>query len=181
MKKTDNRISEVLITYDQIANRAIEAAKWIDDNYQNQQPILIGILKGCIPWMQEVFKHVSIDAAIDFMAVSSYNGAHKSSGVAKIVMDINAEIEGKDVIIVEDIIDSGVTISKIKEYLKIKNAKSVKILTFLDKKLGRKVELEADWVGFDVPLKFLVGFGLDYQEIFRNIPFVGVLNESVYQ
>ncbi len=181
MKTSDPRVSEILITYDQISNRAVEAAKWIDTTYANKEVILIGILKGCIPWMQEVFKHVSIDASIDFMAISSYHGSHKSSGSAKIVMDINAEIEGKEVIIIEDIVDSGITISKIKEYLQIKKAKSVKILTFLNKKEGRKVNLEVDWIGFEIPFKFLVGFGLDYEEKFRNLPFVGVLNESEYK
>ncbi len=181
MKTQDNRVSEILITYDQIKKRAIEAGKWIDTTYQNREPILLGILKGCIPWMQEVFKHVEIDCSIDFMAITSYHGGHKSSGSAKIVMDVNAELEGKDVIIIEDIVDSGITIKKIKEYLMFKKAKSVKILTFLDKKSGRQVKLDADWVGFDVPHKFLVGFGLDFQEKYRNLSFVGVLNESEYK
>ncbi len=181
MLQKDARVSEVLITHDQIEKRAVEAAQWIKENYKDREPIMLGILKGCFPWMQEVFKNVEIDCSMEFMTVSSYMGGSKNSGTTKIIMDINTDVTNRDIIILEDIVDSGKTIKKVIEYLNLKNPRSIKIVTFLDKKAGREVELKADWVGFDVPHKFLVGFGLDFDEKFRNLPFVGVLNESEYK
>lgn len=174
---TDDRVEEILIHNDELKKGIEKAASWIDKNYFGKEPVLIGLLKGCIPFYGHLITLIKIDFTTDFMVVSSYKGTNKSSGKPEIVTDIYTDISDKDVILIEDIVDGGYTIKYVKEYLSKKNPKSVKVITLLDKKEGRKVEFEPDYKCFDVADKFLVGFGLDYQEKCRNLPHICVMKK----
>ena len=143
-------------------------------------PVLVALLKGSVPFAAELMKYIDIDMEIEFMDVSSYEGT-KSTGEIKIIKDLDRSIKDCDVIIVEDIVDTGKTLKTVKELLYSKGAKDVKVATLLDKKYGRVVDIEADYVGFDIPDEFVVGYGLDFNQKFRNLPFVGVLKEECYR
>lgn len=175
----DKRIEEVLINYEQIKEAIAKAAKWIDENYENKEPILIGLLKGCIPFYGHLITSIKTDFTTDFMVVSSYKGTDKSNGVPEVVTDIFTDIKGKDVLLIEDIVDSGYTIKYVKEYLSKRQPNSIKVMTLLDKPSGRKIQFEPDYKCFDVEDKFLVGFGLDYQEKCRNFPCICVFNKKM--
>ncbi|MCV3743452.1 hypoxanthine phosphoribosyltransferase [Ureaplasma sp. ES3154-GEN] len=180
MKQVDSRIKEVLITEEQINERVKDAAAWINSNYENKTPIIIGILKGCIPFLGKLIPHINVDVRFDFMAISSFKGGITAQTEPEIVTDLKFSVQGEDIILVEDIIDTGRTIKKVISLLLARGANSVKLVTLVDKKEGRKVDLVADFVCFDIPLVFIVGFGLDYKEIMRNFPYIGVLKEEVY-
>lgn len=171
----DCRISEIILSEKQIKKGIKRAAKWINSEFKDKQPIIIGILKGCIPFYGKIIPQLTIDCYTEFMAVYSFHGGTQASTEPEIKLDISTEIQGKDLIILEDIIDTARTLSKIKNRLLENGAKSVTIVTLLDKPTGRKVDLKADYSCFKIPDKFLVGFGLDYKELFRNLPYVGVL------
>ncbi len=175
----DNRIKEVILSNDEIVNICARIGKQINEEFAGSQPILVGLLKGCVPFMAELMKHITLDCSTEYMVVSSYHGGTRSSGLAKIVMDIDENVDGKNVILVEDIIDTGRTLKKIKELLEARGA-NVTLVTLLDKPEGRVVDIEADIVGKVIPNKFVVGFGLDYNECLRNLPYIGVLKEEVY-
>lgn len=175
-------IKEILITHEQIEIKCKELAKQIDYDYKDKTPLLIGLLKGCVPFLAELIKHLNINMEFDFMDVDSYFGGTCSTGTIKIVKDITTNLEGRDILIVEDIVDTGLTLSEIIPYLKKRGANSIEIVTLLDKPSGRKIEnLVPKYIGFTVPKLFLVGFGLDYQQIYRNLPYVGILKEEVYK
>ena len=167
-------IKQILFNHKEIITRIKILAKIISQHYKNNKKplIIVGLLKGCIPFLSELILHLTITCEIEFMCVSSYKGEKKSITNPVIVMDIKTDINNRDLLIVEDIIDSGATLKVIKEYLFIKGAKTVKVITLLDKPLGRTVKLNADWVGFNVPNEFLIGYGLDYKECFRNLPYI---------
>ncbi|MGM9912463.1 hypoxanthine phosphoribosyltransferase [Floccifex sp.] len=175
-------IERVLISEEQIANRCKELAAELESYYsQFKEPLLIvGLLKGSVPFMSELMKRFTIPCEIDFMKVSSYVGT-KSVGDVKINKDLDDTCDGKCVLIVEDIIDTGKTIKAVKQVFYNKGATDVKIVSLLDKPEGRKVDIEADYVGFTIPNEFVVGYGLDYNQKYRNLPFVGVLSPSVYE
>lgn len=174
-------IEEVLLTNEEIVEIAERMGKEISTEYAGKKPLLIGLLKGSVPFMAELMKHIDIEMEIDFMRVSSYSGVH-STGAVTILKDTTTNLEGRDVIIVEDIVDSGLTIQEIKNLLKDRKASSIKVATLLDKPSGRTVEnLYPDYIGKEIPGKFVVGFGLDYDELYRNLPYVGVLKRSVYE
>ncbi|WP_342527503.1 hypoxanthine phosphoribosyltransferase [Chryseomicrobium sp. FSL W7-1435] len=173
-------IQEILLTDEQIQEKAKELGAVLSQEYADKFPLAIGILKGAMPFMSDLMKHVDAYVEMDYMDVSSYGNATVSSGEVKIVKDLNTSVEGRDIIIVEDIIDSGKTLSYLIDLFKYRKAKSIKIVTLLDKPSGRKVQLEADYVGFLVPDAFVVGYGLDYAERYRNLPYVGVLKKEVY-
>lgn len=174
-------IEEVLLTNEEIVAIAEKMGKQISVDYAGKKPLLIGLLKGSIPFMAELMKHIDIDMEIDFMRASSYSGVN-STGTVTITKDTNTPLVGRDIIIVEDIVDTGLTIHEIKNLLKERKANSVKIATLLDKPSGRTVpNLKPDYVGKTIPGKFVVGFGLDYDELYRNLPYVGVLKRSVYE
>jgi hypoxanthine phosphoribosyltransferase len=179
-----NDILEVLITEEEIQNKIKELAKELTEEYKDASkdefPLAIGVLKGALPFMADVIKRTEIYLEMDFMDVSSYGGGMKSTGEVKIVKDLNTKVEGRDIIIIEDIIDSGLTLSYLVDLFKYRKAKSIKIVTLLDKPSGRQVDLKADVVGFEVPDAFVVGYGLDYQEKYRNLPYIGVLKPEVY-
>lgn len=173
-------ILEVLLTEEQIQEKTIELGAMLTADYADQFPLAIGILKGAMPFMSDLMKRVDTYIEMDYMDVSSYGNATVSSGEVKIVKDLNTSVEGRDILIIEDIIDSGMTLSYLVDLFKYRKAKSIKIVTLLDKPTGRKVNLEADYVGFIVPDAFVVGYGLDYTEKYRNLPYVGVLKKEVY-
>jgi hypoxanthine phosphoribosyltransferase len=174
-------IKEVLIAEEEIQKRVKELGENLAEEYQDRFPLVIGVLKGAMLFMSDIVKNMDIHLEMDFMDVSSYGKSTVSSGEVKIIKDLNTSVEGRDIIIVEDIIDSGLTLNYLVDLLHYRKAKSIKIVTLLDKPTGRKVDLHADLVGFDVPDAFVVGYGLDYAERYRNLPYIGVLKPEVYQ
>lgn len=173
-------IKEILISKEQIEKKAIELGQQLNADYGGKQPILLGLLKGSIPFMGDLMKVMDIPAQIEFMDVSSYHGGVASSGQVKILKDLDVPVEGRHVLVVEDIVDTGFTLKKIIELLKHRGAASVEVVTMLDKPEGRVVEMQAKYVGFTIPKAFVVGYGLDYDEFYRNLPYVGILKEQVY-
>jgi hypoxanthine phosphoribosyltransferase len=173
-------IEKVLISEEEIQVKVKELGKVLTEEYKDRFPLVIGVLKGALPFMADLIKHMDTYLEIDFMDVSSYGNSTVSSGEVKIIKDLNASVEGRDLLILEDIIDSGLTLSYLVELFKHRKANSIKIVTLLDKPSGRKAKIEADYVGFNVPDAFVVGYGLDYCERYRNLPYVGVLKPEVY-
>ena len=170
-----NDLAEILLTKEEIEKKVAELGEKISEDYKDKNLLLVGILKGCVVFMSDLMKHITIPARIDFMSVSSYGAGVKSSGVVKIIKDLDNPIQGYDVLIVEDILDSGLTLHYIIDLLKSRNPNSIRICTLLDKPYSRKVEVKTDYCGFEIPDKFVIGYGLDYAEKYRNLPFVGVL------
>ncbi|MDN5709100.1 MAG: hypoxanthine phosphoribosyltransferase [Planococcus sp. (in: firmicutes)] len=173
-------IKEVLISEEQLQEKARELGETLTRDYEGKYPLAIGVLKGAMPFMGDLMKRFDGYVEMDFMDVSSYGNATVSSGEVKIVKDLNASVEGRDLLIIEDIIDSGLTLSYLVDLFKYRKANSIKIVTLLDKPTGRKVDLKADYIGFEVPDAFVVGYGLDYAEKYRNLPYIGILKPSVY-
>jgi len=173
-------IEKVLYSEEEIVSKTKELGEQLTKDYEGKNPLLIGVLKGSVPFMAELIKHIDTHVEIDFMVVSSYHGGTQSSGEVKILKDVNTNIEGRDVIFIEDIIDTGRTLKYLRDMFKYRKANSVKIATLFDKPEGRVVDIEADYVCYDVPNEFIVGFGLDYAERYRNLPYVGVLKEEIY-
>ena len=171
----------VLLSEEEVDRRIKEVADQINRDYAGKEVHLICVLKGGVFFMCELAKRITVPVSLDFMSVSSYGDDTKSSGVVRIVKDLDQPLEGKDVLIVEDIIDSGSTLKMICEMFHERKPASIKICTLLDKPTGRKVDLKPDYTCFTVPPAFVVGFGLDYEDYYRNLPFVGVLKPSVYQ
>lgn len=173
-------IQKILYSENDIIQRTKELGEQLTKDYHGKNPLMVGVLKGSVPFMVELMKHIDTHVEIDFMVVSSYNGGTTSSGEVKILKDVDTNIEGRDVIFVEDIIDTGRTLKYLRDMFKYRKANSVKIITLFDKPEGRVVDIEADYVCYNVPNEFIVGFGLDYAENYRNLPYVGVLKEEVY-
>ena len=174
-------IKGVLLSEEEISGRVEALGKQISEDYQGKNLLMISVLKGSIVFMADLMRSLTVPAAIDFMAVSSYGSGTKSSGVVKIVKDIDIDLEGKDVLIVEDILDSGMTLAYLKELLERRNPASIRIVTLLDKPSRRKAGVKPDYCGFEVPDEFLIGYGLDYAEKYRNIPYIGILKPEVYE
>ena len=175
-----NDIKEVLLTENDLRNKISQIGKMISKDYEGRELVLIGVLKGSVMFMSDLMKEIEIPCSMDFMAVSSYGSSTKSSGVVRILKDLDFPIEGKDVLIVEDIIDTGVTLKYLVEYLKARKPNSLEICALLNKQERRKVDISAKYVGFEVPDFFLAGYGLDYAEKYRNLPFIGILKEEIY-
>lgn len=173
-------IKKILISHDEIVAAARKLGQKLTEDYQGKNPILVGILKGSVPFMAELIKHIDTHIELDFMLVSSYHGGTSSSGVINIIKDMDQDIKGRDILFVEDIIDTGKTLKSLKELFEGRQPASVKIATLLDKPEGRLVEIEADYTCFTIPNEFVVGYGLDYDENYRNLPYIGVLKEEVY-
>ncbi|MDO4393473.1 MAG: hypoxanthine phosphoribosyltransferase [Bacillota bacterium] len=171
-------IGTVLITEDEIKAKAVELGEIITNDFAGEEVILVGILRGSVPWMAELMKRINLSMKIDFMACSSYGADTKSSGQVKIVKDLEFDISGKNVIIVEDIVDSGLTLKYLKGYMEARNVGSVRICTLLDKPSRRKVDIHVDYSGFKVDDKFIVGYGLDYDQKYRNLPYITYLEEE---
>ena len=176
----NNDIKEILITEDEIIKRCKELGKEITKDYQGKTPILIGLLKGSVPFLAELMKRIEINMEIDFMDVSSYSGT-ESTGDVRIDKDLSNSIVGDDVIVVEDIVDTGKTLQTVVGLLYSKGANSVRIVSLLDKPERRIVDLKADYIGFTIPDAFVVGFGLDFNQKYRNLPYVGILKEDCYK
>ena len=166
-------IVEVLISREKVEARIEELAKEIEKDYAGKNLVCVGLLKGSVMFMSDLIKAIDLDLRIDFMKVSSYGSGTDSTGVVKILKDVDVDLAGKDVLIVEDIIDTGLTIVNVKDFLAKKNPNSIKVCTLLDKPSRRKVEVKGEYVGFEIPDEFVVGYGLDLDEKYRNIPFVG--------
>ncbi len=173
-------IKEVLVSTDEIDKRVKELGHQITKDYKGKKLMLVGILKGAVIFMADLAQSIDLPITMDFMAVSSYGSSSQSSGVVKIIKDLDCCIEDKDILIVEDIIDTGLTLGYLTDNLKKRGAKSVRICTLLDKPDRRKIEVPVDYVGFEIPDEFVVGYGLDYAEKYRNLPFISSLKEEVY-
>ncbi len=173
-------IERVLFTERQIAVIVERIGKEITRDYRGKNLLLVSVLKGSVVFMADLMRSIDIPARIDFMATSSYGSGTKTSGVVKIIKDLDINLEGYDIVLVEDILDSGKTLSYLVELLQSRNPNSLKICTLFDKPERRQVEIEAAYVGTQIPDAFIVGYGLDYDEKYRNLPFVGVLKPQVY-
>lgn len=177
----DNKhIERVLLTEEEIQKIVERLGKEITKDYEGKNLLVVSVLKGSVMIMADLMRQIKLPCKIDFMAVSSYGSGTTSSGTVKIIKDLNINLEGYDILIVEDILDSGITLSNLKELLMLRKPASVKICTFLDKPDRRKADIVADYTGAQIPDEFVVGYGLDYDEKYRNLPFVGVLSPSVY-
>ena len=176
-----NDIEKVLISEEELQNIVKRLGTEISTDYKDKNLMLVSVLKGSVIFMADLMRAITIPCVVDFMAVSSYGSGTTTSGVVKIIKDLTEPIEGKDLIIVEDILDSGVTLSYLKKLLLAREPKSIKICTLLDKPERRKADIFADYVGTSIPDEFAVGYGLDYDEKYRNLPFIGSLKPSVYE
>ena len=173
-------ISTILLTHEQLQKRAAELGAAISADFAGKDPIFVGVLKGCFVFMADLMRYVNIPCSVDFMAVSSYGSGTSTTGAVKINKDLNQNIEGRDIILVEDILDSGVTLHYLTQYLEVRKPSSITIATLMDKPSRRKAPVYAKYSGFEIPDAFVVGYGLDYAERYRNLPYVGVLKPEVY-
>jgi hypoxanthine phosphoribosyltransferase len=171
-------VGKILITEEDIKRRVGELGEELSRDFKGKQPILVNILKGGIIFLSDLVRELDFLHEIDFMSVSSYESQTESTGVVRILADLNINIEGKDVIIVEDIVDSGLTLDYIRHILLARRPRSMKICTLLDKKDKRKIEVPLDYVGFEIPDEFVIGYGLDYMQKYRNLPYVAVLKQG---
>ena len=174
-----NDIREILIPEDKLQIKILELGKRISDDYSGSNPLLISVLKGSVVFMSDLMRAISIPCEIDFLAVSSYGKGSKSSGVVKILKDLDRDISGRDIILVEDILDSGLTLSYLLEILNTRNAASINICTLLDKPSRHRVDIRPKYTGFTIPDEFVVGFGLDFDEKYRNLPYIGILKSEL--
>lgn len=173
-------IKEILFSEEVINAKIKELAGRISDDYKGKDLLVVGVLKGSVIFAAELIKNITIPCEIDFMAVSSYGTSSETTGIVRILKDLDHEVSGKDIIIVEDIVDSGVTLSYLTKYLKARKANSIEIVTLLNKPARRKKDIYVKYIGYDVPDEFIVGYGIDYAEKYRNLPFIGVLKPEVY-
>lgn len=180
VKEFQQEIEEVLLEEEVIAERVRELGREISKDYEGKSLIVIGILKGALPFMADLIREISVPLRYDLMAVSSYGVSTKSSGVVQILKDVEISMENEEVLIVEDIIDTGLTLRYLVENFKSRRPAGVKIVTLLDKPTHRKVEITPDYNGFVIPDRFVVGYGLDYSERYRQLPMVAVLKREVY-
>ena len=177
----DQDIDRILVSEQELKAKVAEMGAAISRDYAGKQLLLVSILKGSVVFMADLMRAVTIPCAIDFMVVSSYGGSNTmSTGLVKIIKDLDADLSGKDVLIVEDILDTGITLSHLMPMLKMRNPNSVRLCTILSKPTRRQTKIEPDYLGFEVPDEFVVGYGLDYDEKYRNLPYVGVLKSQVY-
>ena len=176
--KTD--IAEILLTQEQIAERVGELGRQISSDYEGKDLLLVGILKGAFVFLADLIRNISIPLTIDFVAISSYKSSTESGGIVKVVKDLDCDVEGRHVLIIEDIVDTGWTLkmSYLADNLQARKAASVRVCTLLDKPERRQVELDLDYVGFVIPNKFVVGYGLDFNGLHRNLPYIGILKEE---
>lgn len=180
MDTVEKDIERVLISQVEIEKNVQKIGAQISADYEGKEPIFVGVLKGCFIFMADLMRHVTVNCSMDFMAVSSYRGT-TSTGAVKINKDLNEDIEGRHLILVEDILDSGITLNYLKNYLAVRRPASIKIVTLMDKPARRKADIYADYSCFEVPDAFVVGYGLDYNERYRNLPYIGVLKPEVYE
>ena len=173
-------IDHVLVSEEEITEKCKELGEILSKEYEGRKPIMVSLLKGSVPFMAELMKRMTVDLEIDFMDVSSYSGT-ESEGDVKIVKDLDRSIIGEDILLIEDIVDTGRTLLKVRDLLYSKGAKTVKIVSLLDKPDRRVIDIDADYTGFVIPNEFVVGFGLDFNQKYRNLPYIGVLKEELYK
>lgn len=173
-------LKEIWFDEDQIQDAVKDLGRAISRDYTGKNLLLVGILKGCFVFMADLIRVIAIPCAVDFMSVSSYGSGTESSGAVKIIKDLDLPLENYDVLIVEDILDSGNTLDYVKDILSKRNPRSLKICTMFDKPSRRQVNIQADYVGYEIADEFIVGYGLDYDEKYRDLPYVGVLKSEVY-
>jgi len=173
-------VQEVLLTEDQIQGRVAELGAELGHDYADRQPLLVSVLKGSIVFLADLIRATELPLAVDLMELSSYGAAMESSGQVRILKDLSASIEGRDVIVVEDIIDTGLTLNYLLRYLHERSPASIRICCLLDKPARRLTDIDIDYRGFTIPDRFVVGYGLDFDERYRNLPYIGVLRPSVY-
>ena len=176
----DQDILKVLITQDEIHARIQELGDRLYERFHDKNPMFVGVLNGCFIFMADLVRAAQLKSEVEFIGLSSYKNATKSSGSVQITRDLQRDINGRDIIVVEDILDSGNTLAFLKDYMLAKGAKSITIVTLLDKPARREQEIYADYVGYMVPDEFVVGYGLDYCQQYRNMPYIGVLKPEVY-
>lgn len=174
-------LQEVLFSEEVLTKKIKELAQQISEDYKGKNLLVVGILKGSVLFAAELIKNISIPCEIDFMAVSSYGNSTETSGVVRILKDLDQDIEGKHILIVEDIVDTGVTLSYLLKYLKARKASGIDIVALLNKQARRRVEIDVKYVGFEVPDAFIVGYGIDYAEKYRNLPCIGILKPEIYE
>jgi len=177
----DDDVAEVLISAEQIRTRTRELGQQISRDYQDQDLLLVCVLKGATAFLADLMREITVPHAIDFMAISSYGASTESSGVVRIMKDLDTNIAGRNVLIVEDIIDTGRTLSYITQMLKTRGPKSLRICSLLSKPSRREIEIRVDYVGFEIPNRFVIGYGLDFGEIYRSLPYIGVLRKEKYE
>lgn len=173
-------IERVLFSEEQLKQRVAEIAQQIDRDYEGKEPLLVSVLRGSFVFMADLVRQITLPCTVDFMAVSSYGSGTTSSGQVKIVKDLSEQIEGRDVIVVEDILDSGNTLSYLLKLLEARHPASIRLCTLLDKPERRTKPVHVDYSGFSIPDAFVVGYGLDYDEKYRNLPYIGILKPRVY-
>jgi hypoxanthine phosphoribosyltransferase len=172
-------VSEVLIEEDALARRITELADEVSSDYVGRDLLLIGVLKGAVFFMADLMRQITVPCEVDFMAISSYGGSTDSSGVVRILKDLDINIRDRDVLVVEDIIDSGLTLQYLMRNLRSREPASLEVCALMTKPARREIEIPVRYVGFEIPNRFVIGYGLDFAERYRNLPYVGVLNESV--
>ena len=181
MQSMHQDIDHIIVSEEQLKAKVAELGAQISADYEGRDLLLVSILKGAVVFMADLMRAVTIPCGIDFMVVSSYGGANTSStGLVKIIKDLDQDLTGKDVLIVEDILDTGITLSHLMPMLQMRRPNSLRLCTILSKPSRRKADIEPDYCGFEVPDEFVVGYGLDYDEKYRNLPYVGVLKPEVY-
>lgn len=173
-------IARVLISEEELQKRIAELGQQVAADYADKEPIFVGVLKGVVNFFTDMVRATPIRCQYEFMAVSSYGSGTTTSGTVKLLKDVSCDIKGRHVVILEDILDTGLTLEFVREHLLAMEPASLRICTLLDKPERRKVDVYADYIGFTIPNEFVVGFGLDYQEFYRNLPFIGVLKPEVY-
>lgn len=181
MERRANGVSTILITEQELQRRIYELGKALDARYAGRVPLMIGVLNGAVAFLTDLMRAMTIPVEIDFMAVSSYGSSTKSSGVVRILKDLNNEIEGRDVLVVEDIVDSGLTLQYLIDNLQRRNPASIEVVALLRKVKSEASPVEVNLVGFDIPDEFVIGYGLDYAERYRNLPYVAILNPAAIQ
>lgn len=174
-------IEKILVSNAEIAKRAEEIAAQINADYKGKPILVVGILRGASIFLADIFKRLEGDVELDFMSLSSYGSGTNSSGEVKMIKDLSEPVDGKNILIIEDIIDTGITLSYLIKVLEARNPESIKLCALLDKPSRRKVELKGDYIGFEIPDEYVVGYGLDYAEKYRNLPDVCVLSKTVYE
>ena len=173
-------VEEILLSGEQIASRVVELGVELAADYVGRTPVLVSVLKGSIVFLADLIRAMDVSLNVDLMEVSSYGSATESSGQVRILKDLSSSIEGRDVVVVEDIIDTGLTLNYLLRYLAERHPASVRVCCLLDKPARRLAEIEIDYRGFSIPDRFVVGYGLDYDERYRNLPYIGVLRPSIY-
>ncbi len=174
-------IKEILLSKRKIKKKVKKLGKQISDEYRGKNPVFVSILKGSVIFLSDLLRELKIECSVDFMAVSSYNEKTESSGVVKLIMDLRESIEGRHVLLVEDIVDTGLTAGYLRDVIRMRNPESVEICTLLSKPAARELHIECRYTGFEIPDEYVVGYGLDYSEKYRNIPYIATLKSEVYR